>query len=253
MPSNPCAYCGSPVEVGKSQCRSCKQWNDPEPSISAHGFTGSLSLESVVTTDTERILTGPWDHALGGGIVPDSVILIGGEPGAGKSTLALHLCDAIAAKRKILYIATEESPTAIKSRADRLGIHNQDRIQVYFPSTVSEVEREIKDRNPAAIILDSLPGLVGYDEKKSIKICERMKRYAIEWQAPIIIIDHVNKEKDLAGLMRLQHVVDVVATFRPRPEGRVFMAEKNRHGPAYVECWLSMGETGLAMMTAPKK
>jgi len=253
MPSNPCGACGAPVEVGRSQCRSCKAYNDPEPNLNVHGFTGSLMLDGVVASDVDRIETGPWDFAFGGGIVQDSVTLIGGEPGAGKSTLALHMCNTIAAKRRILYVATEEAPGQIKGRADRLGIRNQDRIRVVFPGSVSEMESEIKTHNPEAIILDSLPGLVGYDEKKAVKVCEKLKRYSIEWMAPAIIIDHVNKEKDLAGLMRMQHVVDTVMTFRPKPEGRILMAEKNRHGPAYVECWLSMDEHGLAIMAAPKK
>ena len=243
-----CMACGSSIPQGKSQCPTCLQWNDPEPSISKHGFTGSITLADAVASDVDRILTGPWDEALGGGIVIDSVILIGGEPGAGKSTLALHVCSAIAEKRKVLYIATEESPGQIKGRADRLGVLGQRNIQVLFPDNVGEVEMEIKERKPQAIILDSLPGLVGYDEKRAIVICEMLKRYAIEFQAPSIIIDHINKEGDLAGLMRLQHAVDVVLTFRPHPEGRVIRAEKNRHGAAFIECWLSMGEKGLIAM-----
>jgi len=243
--ANSCAYCAAPIPKGKAQCPSCLQWNDPEPSINKHGFIGAISLDMVKATDVDRIQTGPWDLALGGGIVEDSVILIGGEPGAGKSTLALHMCDAIAVKRRILYIATEEGPGAIKGRADRLGVRNQPKIRMLFPDNISDVENEIKEYRPAAIILDSLPGLVGYDEKEGIKVCEMLKRYGIEMNAPSVIIDHINKEGDLAGMMRLQHVVDVVMTFRPKPEGRILRAEKNRHGVAFVDVNLGMGESGL--------
>ncbi len=248
MPANPCAYCGSGIPQGKSQCPSCLKWNDPEASISKHGFIGSLTLDNVKATDTDRIKTGPWDDAFGGGIVMDSVILIGGEPGAGKSTLALHLCDAIAQKRKILYVATEESPGQIKGRAERLEVRNQANIRVLFPGSLSEVEAEIRETKPAAIILDSMPGLIGYDEKQAVVVCEMLKWYAMDFLAPSIVIDHINKEGDLAGLMRLQHSVDVVMTFRPTPECRILRAEKNRHGVAYLECRLTMTEKGLAMM-----
>jgi DNA repair protein RadA/Sms len=183
----------------------------------------------------------------------DSIILIGGEPGAGKSTLSLQACSTIAESRRTLYIATEESRGQIKGRAKRIKVQNQNNIRLLFPNSISEVEAMLREMQPQAIILDSLPGLVSEDDKKAVQICTMLKHYAKDNGAPSIIIDHITKDGDLAGLMKLQHVVDVVATFRPQPNGRVFRAEKNRHGIAFLETWLDMQETGLAIMTNEQK
>jgi len=245
MASKECRSCGEKLKPGKAQCVHCRAWNDPS-NHQDYGLKGATPLDRIQATDPDRIKTGPWDDALGGGIVVDSVILIGGEPGAGKSTIALQICGQMASKRRILYIATEESPGQIKARADRLGVQCQDRIKILYPENMKYMQEVVEDQKPAGIVLDSLPGLIGYDEKKAVLVCEFLKRHAIEFSCPSIIVDHINKEGDLAGMMRLQHVVDVVMTFRPGPKYRTLRAEKNRHGEAFKECLLAMTPTGLA-------
>lgn len=218
---------------------------------------GTILLSNVVKNKILRIKTGPWDQVFGGnetegyGIVRASVILIGGAPGAGKSTLSLQLSDEICevTQREIIYIAAEEANEPIAVRASRLGLRNANRIRVVPMGHSGDLSNILLTRRPSAIILDSLSGIAkGINEE--VEMAEALKDHAVELDAPVLIVDHVNKQEEFAGLMELQHVVDATVSLYPvYDQIREMRAVKNRHGAANVIIQLKMTPTGLVMAT----
>lgn len=243
-----CSRCDYRFDASRSQCPSCKQWNVPEGATAAAQGDQTVLLSEVTGDDVARYETGPWDICFGGGIVTTSTTLIGGTPGAGKSTLSLQLADAIArtTKREILYVGTEESAKEIKARADRLRLKNQPLIRVFPMGSNADMGAVFLARKPSAIILDSLPGLTP-DQDMAVELCKRLKDYAVTLTAPVLIIDHVTKQDDFAGLMSLQHAVDTLLTLYPTHQGekRELTTLKNRHGPANISTNLEMTPGGL--------
>ena len=245
----PCKNCDHRFDVAKSQCPSCGLWNIPPR---ANDTSDQTVLLSEVSNDPiSRIETGPWDKcfSMEGGIVTTSVTIIGGAPGAGKSTMSLQLSDRVAevTEREVIYIGAEESAKEIKSRAMRLQLKAMHRIRVHPMGSSADLGAILQSRKPSAIILDSLPGLMN-DPEMAVEMCKRFKDYAVELNAPVIIIDHVTKDGDLAGLMALQHAVDTLMTLFPdgmTKNGRELITVKNRFGPANVVVRMDMTERGL--------
>lgn len=204
-----------------------------------------------------HIPTGPWDKCFGvsyvtkkAGIVAGSVNLVGGVPGAGKSTLSLQLANALAQslQKQIVYIAAEEDLLAVKERAKRLGLNSLHLIQGIsaLGGMQTELGALLLAVRPAGIILDSLPGLGLETPERGVEYCSALKGYAVELQCPIIVIDHATKADDLAGLLALQHAVDATMVMYVNPdESRTLTPLKNRNGPCEVECRLRMTERGL--------
>jgi DNA repair protein RadA/Sms len=206
------------------------------------------------------------NEIFGGGIVRTSITILGGVPGAGKSTLSLQLCSAIVdyiitigqqANEKleplVLYISAEEEPGQLRSRADRLKIGNPQFIHVADAIRdrvdVGELVLELK---PDFVILDSLQGLVGIGpahDEDALALCKTLKKHAVEFNAPAIIIDHVNKDEEFAGRMTLQHAVDTLVLFYIDEETdtdvRVLRTFKNRHGATPIEKRYLMTSKGL--------
>jgi DNA repair protein RadA/Sms len=254
-----CERCDALIKPGKHRC-TCGAWTQA-------AVTGSaIKLADVVASDVTRITTGPWDAVFGGGLNMTSTVLLGGIPGAGKSTLVLQMASNIAAfinannapelDDNVLYIAKEEEIGQIKGRADRLGLTRQHNIIVETEVTLATLEATIQGHSPAAIILDSLPGLVGLitdsQGQDVIEVCRILKRYAVAARAPSIIIDHVNKEDEFAGFMSLQHEVDALVSLFPTPRFGVgtctLKTLKNRQGRAPVLVSMLMGERGLTVL-----
>jgi DNA repair protein RadA/Sms len=207
----------------------------------------------------KRISTGPWDECWGfhvddfgkrfEGTVVTSVTLVGGVPGAGKSTLALQMGNHIAGStgREVLYISAEESNAEIRNRAKRLKLPNQKLIRLIPIGVAVELGGIMIHRKPVALIADSLPKIAP-DAADAVAFCEKLKGYAIELECPVIIIDHVTKEEELAGLMALQHAVDTTLLFTVYPdEVRELRTIKNRNGPSGVRVLLNMTEEGLKL------
>ena len=205
------------------------------------------NLPTSLTFPLTRIQSGPWDKCFGGGIVTTSVTIIGGCPAAGKSTMALQLSNRIAevTNREIIYVGTEESVQEIKSRAIRLQLTCMHLIRIHPMGSSADLGSILTSRKPSAIILDSLPGLTS-DPEIAVELCKRFKDYAVELNAPVIIIDHVTKGDDFAGLMQLQHAVDTLLSLFPNENGmRELATVKNRFGPANISVKLGMAERGL--------
>jgi len=192
-------------------------------------------------------MTGPWDICFGGGIVTTSVTLIGGEPGAGKSTMSLQLSNEIAriTNREIIYVGAEESAEEIKHRAMRLELTHMHLIRVHPMGSNADLGAILLNRKPSAVILDSLPGLVS-DPEMAVELCGRFKDYAVELNCPIIVIDHVTKDNEFAGFKALEHKVDTTIAFNVDDGGlRYLTTIKNRFGPAHVSVMMKMTEKGL--------
>ena len=246
-----CVRCDHRFAKEKSLCPSCYYWNTPTE-IAAEE---TILLSQVTGETITRISTGPWDNLFGfspngnSGIVTSSVVLIGGSPGAGKSTFALQFADSIAEarKREVLYIAAEESAKQIRDRADRLQVRNASLLRL-VPMGGSEDLTKIFERfKPSAIIIDSLPALVP-DKDVAAAFCSGLKEWAVKLEAPIVVIDQVNKELDFAGTMSLQHAVDVLIALFPDEAGiRTMYTIKNRFGPTPVSCMLNMTTEGLIL------
>lgn len=257
-----CSNCGneSPKWVGK--CPNCGEWNTyvEEKITVAKGGKSLLpmsKLESkpvrlaeIKAGEEERILmpSGELNRVLGGGLVPGSIILIGGEPGIGKSTLVLQNMIRIR-RRKVLYVSGEESAQQLKMRADRLGADGGE-CYIVCETSLERIFQHIKEAAPGIVIIDSIQTVASENLESSagsvgqVRECaSALLKYAKESGTPVVLIGHINKEGSIAGPKVLEHIVDAVLQF----EGdrhymyRLLRAIKNRFG--------STSEMGIYEMT----
>ncbi len=248
-----CTSCGAEYSRWSGRCTSCGEWNTIEESSPVHKNsvqtkTPSVCLLSEISEgETKRLITGIKEFNLvcGGGIVPGSVILMGGEPGIGKSTMALQCADYF----ETLYISGEETPAQIKTRAARLGI-NMSRIRISTDRSVQAVNALAVREKPELLIVDSiqtvysedLPGTAG--SVNQIRACaSALADTARNLNLPVIIIGHITKDGNIAGPKILEHLVDTVLYFEGdfTRDLRILRSFKNRYG--------SVNEAGLFRMT----
>ncbi|MBQ5541435.1 MAG: DNA repair protein RadA, partial [Bacteroidales bacterium] len=267
-----CQQCGatSPKWVGK--CPYCNSWNSyTEEIIGAKDLkpSGAVSksvisnkakkLSEIQTNDVSRIdtLNGEFNRVLGGGIVPGSVVLIGGEPGIGKSTLMLQI--ALNISQKTLYVSGEESASQIKLRADRLA-SKSDNCLILCEVTVENIIPHIKENNPGLVIIDSIQTLRTDNVESSpgtitqIRECaDLLIRHAKEFNVPIILIGHINKDGNIAGPKILEHMVDTVLQFEGDSSHvyRVLRGIKNRFGTTSEVGIFEMLQNGLREVSNP--
>lgn len=255
-----CSECGyqSPKWLGK--CPSCNQWNTMEEEIdksTAKSLSKNNSVSKVmaldeITTDVEkRISTGikEFDRVLGGGIVYGSLILLSGDPGIGKSTILLQICQYLGKNSKVLYVSGEESANQIKMRANRLNV-TTDNLYILTQTDVSEIVDAVKSNKPDIVIIDSIQTMV-YDEIGSsagsvtqVRECTNIFMHTAKGLGiPIIIVGHVNKDGAIAGPKVLEHIVDTVLYFEGEKNYsyRILRGVKNRFG--------STNEIGVFEMT----
>lgn len=255
-----CSECGyqSPKWLGK--CPSCNQWNTMEEEIeksSSKPLSKSNSISKVmaldeITADVEkRISTGikEFDRVLGGGIVYGSLILLSGDPGIGKSTILLQICQYLGKNSKVLYVSGEESANQIKMRANRLNV-TTDNLYILTQTDVSEIIDAVKSSKPDIVIIDSIQTMV-YEEIGSsagsvtqVRECTNIFMHTAKGLGiPIIIVGHVNKDGAIAGPKVLEHIVDTVLYFEGEKNYsyRILRGVKNRFG--------STNEIGVFEMT----
>jgi DNA repair protein RadA/Sms len=269
-----CQSCGmqSPRWMGK--CPDCGQWNTmveervekPKDIGSSKRLRGSepLALNEIQAKDEDRFVTriNELDRVLGGGIVAGSVVLIGGDPGIGKSTLVLQMLRQVSELRgKTLYVTGEESPSQIKMRAQRLSV-NAENLYVLAETQLEEVIRAAEGLQPQVIVVDSVqtvftselpsaPGSVGQVREVSGRLMLHAKRTGI----PTFLIGHVTKDGAIAGPRVLEHIVDTVLYF----EGdrghafRILRAVKNRFGSTNEIGVFEMKESGLTEVANPSE
>lgn len=263
-----CKRCDSPIPIGKTQCIECGAWQWAN-SVADDGVDGSVLLEDIKSANVDRITTGAWDRCFGWvenddgsegppGIVRGSTNLIGGSPGAGKSTLFLQIAMGVILNYDlpVLYLSAEEQLPQIRARADRLKINGRRKLRfVDLRSGTANVGAVLRRYQYGMIILDSLKALAETDEG-CIEICKIVKEFASAQHAPALISQHVTKDMALAGLMSLQHEVDATMTFFPDTDRigedgeavRVLEVIKNRNGRAFVDVEFEMTKRGLAQL-----
>jgi len=266
-----CQNCGyiSPKWAGK--CSNCSSWNsfieevesseekNAKKSVSAK--PGSpVAINDIVQNVFLRMNMhfSEFDRVLGGGLVPGSLVLLGGEPGIGKSTLVLQSVLNLK-NTKILYISGEESETQIKLRAERIGIHNTDCF-IYTETNIEKILATIKSITPDIVVIDSVQTVASADLSSSpgtvsqIRECSRqLQEYAKESSTPVILIGHINKDGDIAGPMSLEHIVDVVLQFEGDNNHfyRLLRPKKNRFGSTYEIGVFEMTNDGMKEISDP--
>jgi DNA repair protein RadA/Sms len=252
-----CAECGHSSPKWMGQCPACHRWNtlheEVAPDVrsssrapSPGGAAKPIRLAEVVASEDERIRTGigELDRVLGGGVVPGMLVLLGGDPGIGKSTLLITALDRLAKQlsgRPVLYVTGEESARQVKLRADRLGV-DAENLHLLAETDASRVLHVASQLEPAVLAVDSIqtqylpelpsaPGTV----TQVREVAARLMGYAKTTETPVFLVGHVTKDGSIAGPRVLEHIVDTVLYF----EGggahpyRVLRAHKNRFGSAF--------------------
>lgn len=267
-----CQSCGTQHAQWQGQCHACKSWNTlveevVEKTEKAWKEEGSNPANQAVlleeiTTDTEiRIDTKDpeLNRVLGGGMVPGAVILLGGEPGIGKSTLLLQL--ALVSAYPILYVSGEESEKQIKLRADRMGVSTQ-KCYVLSETQTAKIFRQLKKSPPKIIIIDSIQTLQTSRVESSpgsitqIRECAaEMIQYAKDTNTPVLLVGHINKEGSIAGPKILEHMVDTVLQFEGDRNHfyRILRAQKNRFGATSEIGIYEMQQNGLKAVVNPSQ
>lgn len=274
-----CSNCGaeSPKWVGK--CPACGQWNTyveetvatgtKQPPLYKDGSNQKRKLTPTkvadITASAEqriKLPSGELNRVLGGGLVTGSIILIGGEPGIGKSTLILQNVLKIRS-RKVLYVSGEESAQQIKMRADRIcGGNIQGECYIICETSLESIFTVIKDCHPGLVVIDSIQTIASDALESSagsvgqVRECAaQLLKYAKETMTPVILIGHINKEGSIAGPKVLEHIVDAVIQF----EGdrhymyRILRSIKNRFGSTSEIGIYEMNQTGLREVANPSE
>lgn len=263
-----CTRCGyrNPQYLGR--CPECEEWGslveEAQSQSTAALPAQTIPLDQIRSGDLPRIITGiaEVDRVFGGGIVPGSVSLVGGDPGIGKSTLVLHISQRVAEEgREVLYFGAEESPFQLKLRAQRLGVTSS-RIRVISETACERIVATLESVRPALAIVDSIqmiyradlssaPGSVGQVRETAAALTRAAKKADIA----LVLIGHVTKEGAIAGPRTLEHLVDSVFYFegdRFRPF-RLLRAIKNRFGPTSEVGVFEMTGEGLREVKNPSE
>ncbi|MGB5321087.1 DNA repair protein RadA [Lutimonas sp.] len=269
-----CQNCGAQFPKWVGKCNSCNEWNTIveeviqreektswKPSTTIKKVTKALKLKDITAVNEERINTcnNELNRVLGGGLVKGSVVLLGGEPGIGKSTLLLQI--ALIMKNKVLYVSGEESMTQIKLRADRLQKANENCL-ILTETKTHHIFNSAEETKPEVIVIDSIqtlhtefieasPGSISQIRETAAELI----KYAKETDTPVILIGHITKEGNIAGPKILEHMVDVVLQFEGDRNHtyRILRAQKNRFGSTAELGIYEMLHTGLREVDNPSE
>ncbi len=271
-----CQSCGAQIAKWQGQCTSCKSWNTiveelvqkPDKgtwktsnSLGKERVSKPLKISEIDTTKTPRLNTtdDELNRVLGGGIVPGSLILLGGEPGIGKSTLMLQL--SLKLPYKTLYVSGEESQKQIKLRAER--IHpSSEQCYILTETKTQHIFRQIEALEPDILVIDSIQTLqsdlleASAGSVSQIKQCTtELMKFAKETATPVILIGHITKDGSIAGPKILEHMVDTVLQFEGDRNHvfRILRAHKNRFGSTHELGIYEMQGTGLREVKNPSE
>ena len=271
-----CQACGYQAPKWLGKCPGCQEWNsfieeraveEKVPERDLLGFEAEAvptSIAEIVGEERGRFQIGieEFDRVLGGGIVFGSVILVGGDPGIGKSTLLLQMMNRLASKgRKVLYISGEESLQQTKMRADRLGISSE-HLFVASETSLEKILQDIQTLRPSTAVVDSIqtiysselpsmPGSISQVREASGRLLYLAKHLSI----PIFLVGHVTKEGFIAGPKVLEHMVDTVLYLEGEATHafRILRAVKNRFGPTNEIGVFEMKDSGLVEVVSPSE
>ncbi len=271
-----CSDCGNETAKWYGKCPACGAWNTLVEETVVTGVSknaskkGALSLgtatepsklKDITITDEIRNSTGlsELDRVLGGGLVTGSLILIGGDPGIGKSTLLLQICDSLAESGTVLYVSGEESEKQLKTRAERLNIHSE-KLLIVSQVNMESVLKNISDTKPGFVIIDSIqtmyapeinaaPGSVSQVREVTMTLMRKAKENGIT----ILVVGHVTKDGGIAGPKVLEHMVDCVLYFEGERHQnyRILRGVKNRFGSTNEIGVFEMRESGLIQVENP--
>jgi len=267
-----CRECGASHHQWAGQCLDCKEWNTLEEIVISQATSSKSeilkdlpaskvqNLSEITTQNKERLSTGlsELDRTLGGGLVDGSVVLIGGDPGIGKSTLILQALAVINTTNSTLYVSGEESAEQVSERAIRLEIKED--ILFISETHLEKILKLSKDVQPKVIVIDSIQTMVtdistsAPGSVTQVRDCAaQLTQYAKQTNTVLLLIGHVTKGGALAGPRILEHMVDAVLYFEGDPGGRyrIIRAVKNRFGAVNEISVFAMGEKGLQQISNP--
>ena len=270
-----CTACGNETPKWQGRCPACGAWNTMEEHIEkpvAAGKSRSTAVGSArkaqrlseVDSGSEiRFSTGmgELDRVLGGGAVNGSLVLVGGAPGIGKSTLLLQICNSLCAEQKVLYVSGEESERQLKLRAQRLGVA-PDNLFILSETRLSDIMESVEELGPDILIVDSIQTLYNEENESSpgsvsqVKDCTMtMMQISKSQGITVFVVGHINKDGAIAGPKVLEHMVDCVLYFEgdPNTSYRLLRAAKNRFGSTNEIGVFEMLDTGLNEVPNPSQ
>ncbi len=270
-----CTACGNETPKWMGRCPACGAYNTMEEFIEKPTLPGKAKASPVgvsrvaqklhsVSTDNEiRFSTGmgELDRVLGGGAVAGSLVLVGGAPGIGKSTLLLQICNSMCADRKVLYVSGEESEKQIKLRAQRIGVTPQE-LYILSETRLSDILDAVESLKPDILIVDSIQTMYHEENESSpgsvsqVKDCTMSMMHLSKSQGlTVFVVGHINKDGAIAGPKVLEHMVDCVLYFEGDPNSsyRLLRAAKNRFGSTNEIGVFEMADSGLAEVPNPSQ
>lgn len=269
-----CTYCGNETPKWQGQCPACKQWNTmqehietPSPVVRKSALSRSCAEPrriAEVDTDSEvRFNTGmgELDRVLGGGAVAGSLVLVGGAPGIGKSTLLLQICNELCTAHSVLYVSGEESERQIKLRAQRLGVAPET-LYVLSETNLQSVLNTTDTLKPDILIIDSIQTMYSEDNESTpgsvsqVKDCTMALMHLAKGEGiTVFVVGHINKDGAIAGPKVLEHMVDCVLYFEGDPNSsyRLLRAAKNRFGSTNEIGVFEMSGRGLVEVPNPSQ
>ena len=275
-----CTQCGNELPKWQGKCPACGAWNtiveqpqersvkktaSPAGRGSALGVAVNRpkAMSEIETTDELRFSTGmgELDRVLGGGAVKGSLVLVGGAPGIGKSTLLLQICSSLCVGRRVLYVSGEESERQLKLRAERLGVAPEE-LFILSETRLSDIVDAAEAMNPDILIVDSIQTLYNEENESSpgsvsqVKDCTMtMMQLSKSQGITVFVVGHINKDGNIAGPKVLEHMVDCVLYFEgdPNTSYRLLRAAKNRFGSTNEIGVFEMLDDGLAEVPNPSQ
>lgn len=270
-----CTSCGNESLKWQGRCPGCGQWNTlvehtEKPAAPGRAKSAPVGmsrtpkkLREVDTGDEIRFLTGmgELDRVLGGGAVEGSLVLVGGAPGIGKSTLLLQICAHICAGRRVLYASGEESERQLKLRAERLGV-SSDNLYILSETRLGDILEAVEVLKPDVLIADSVQTLYSESNESSPGSVSQVKDCAMQLMQlsksdgiTVFVVGHINKEGAIAGPKVLEHMVDCVLLFEGDSNNsyRLLRAAKNRFGSTNEIGVFEMGDQGLIQVPNPSQ
>lgn len=269
-----CGECGYESAKWLGQCPVCKAWNafSEAPALKKGGSSLKpgvaaslpIKIKDVSLESDERVTTGisELDRVLGGGIVKGSLVLVGGDPGIGKSTLLLQMCAKLSDKNvSVLYVSGEESERQIAIRSERLGRQSSDML-LYCETDIEKIETAIENGKPEVVIVDSIQTMYSSKADSAAgsisqvrEVTSTLLRISKGLGVSIFIVGHVTKEGTVAGPRTLEHMVDTVLYFEGEDVAsyRILRAVKNRFGSTNEVGVFDMGQTGLREVANPSE
>ncbi len=264
-----CTECGAEFPRWAGKCTACGAWNSIEEEVrsprttapSASKAADAVCIREIDTQSETRYHTGmkELDRVLGGGIVPGGLMLIGGDPGIGKSTLLLQICKTLGVSKKILYVSGEESARQIKLRAERLGVDSQN-LFLLCETDVDTIIHTVNTNHPDILIVDSIQTMSLTDIASAagsvtqVRECtSALMRVAKSNDIPTFIVGHVNKDGAIAGPKVMEHIVDCVLYFEGDRHSnyRMLRCVKNRYGSTNEIGVFEMQTSGLCEVENP--